>query len=203
MTSSATLAAVSAAAVTASTIGTALLAGLLPTRPELLLMLSPGNLVLLLVAHRVSFTTYYVLGLGRMVISDLAPFLLGYLHGRRGVNLVVRKDRHRELINDRTTQLRPIALVALFVSASAVVSALAGFSRVRPWMFVALDVAGSTVRLVLLWYIAGLFSDQLDAVAELIEDWQAYLLAAGVAVTGLLSWWRHRRRARRGRSGSG
>jgi membrane protein DedA with SNARE-associated domain len=197
MTSSATLAAISAAAVTASTIGNALLAGLLPTRPELLLVLSPGNLVLLLVAHRVSFTTYYVLGLSRMVISDLAPFLLGYLHGRRGVNLVVRKDRHRELINDRTTQLRPIALVALFVSASAVVSALAGFSRVRPWMFVVLDVAGSTVRLVLLWYVAGLFSDQLDAVAELIEEWQAYLLAAGVAVTGLLSWWRHRRRARR------
>lgn len=180
----------------ASTIGTALLAGLLPSRPALLLLLSPANLVLLLVAHRVSFLTFYSIGLARLVLSDLAPYLLGYLHGRRGVELVIRKDRHRELIDGHTERLRPLAIVALFLSASVVVSALAGLTRVRPWLFVALDVLGSTVRLVLLWWLASLFSTQLDAVSELIEDWQAYLLVVGVLAAGVLTWQQHRRHQR-------
>ncbi|MGI9611340.1 MAG: hypothetical protein ACR2QO_00410 [Acidimicrobiales bacterium] len=139
-----------------------------------------------------SFLTFYALGLGRLVLSDLAPYLLGYLHGRRGVELVIRKDRHRELIDGHTARLRPVALVALFVSASVVVSALAGLTRVRPGVFLVLDLLGSTVRLVLLWWLAGLFSTQLDAVSDLIEEWQAVLLVAGVLIAGILSWRQHR-----------
>ncbi len=166
---------------------------MLPTRPELLLVLSPANLVLLLVAHRVSFVTYCALGLSRLVLSDLAPYLLGYLHGRRGVELVVRQERHRALIDGHAARLRPAALVALFISASAVVSALAGLTRVPPWLFLALDIFGSMVRLVLLWWLADLFSSQLDVVSDIIERWQVYLLAAGVAIAGALTW-RQRRR---------
>ncbi len=190
--------AISAGAIAATTTGTALLAGLLPSRPDLLLALSPGNAILLLVAHRMSFATYYSIGLSRLVLSDIAPYLLGYWHGRRGVELVVRNDRHRDLIDRQTAGLRPAALVALFLSASAVVSAMAGLARVRPLLFVVLDLVGTTVRLFLMWWLAGVFSAQLDAVSELIEDWQRYLLLAGVSGVGVATWWRYRRRGRDG-----
>lgn len=176
------LAAVSAAAIAASTIGTALLAGLLPTRPALLLALSPANLVLLLVAHRIPFPAFYAIGVSRLVLSDVAPYLLGYAHGRRGVERVIRRERHRRLIDDHADRLQPAALVALFVSASAVVAAIAGLARVRPVVFIALDVLGTTVRLFSFWWIAGLFATQLDAVHELIRRWQPVLLAGGVMV---------------------
>ncbi|MGI9597488.1 MAG: DedA family protein [Acidimicrobiales bacterium] len=182
------LAAVSAVAVAASTIGTALLAGLLPTRPELLLALSPGNVILLLVARRIPFSTYYAIGVTRLVLSDIAPYLLGYLHGRRGVELVVRRDRHRQRIDEHTERLRPSALVALFVSASVVVSAIAGLVRVRPMVFVVLDVMGATTRLLLFWWLADLFAAQLDAVIELIEDWQWALLAVGLVGAATFTW---------------
>ncbi len=171
-----------------------MLAGLLPTRPEVLLALSPGNLNLLLVANRLSFNTYYGIGLSRLVLSDIAPYLLGYLHGRRGVELVIRRQRHRRFIGEHTTRMKPVALVALFLSASAVVSALSGLAQVRPGLFVALDLLGSTVRLVAIWWLATLFATQLDVIGEIIEDWQRYLLAIGIAVT-LISFEIRRRRA--------
>ncbi len=187
------LTAISAGTVTASTIGVGLLAGLLPTRPELLLALSPGNLVLLLVAHRMPFASFYAIGLARLVLSDIAPYLLGYRHGRRGVELVVRRDHHRQLVDDHSGRFRPMALVALVVSASVVVSAVAGLVQVRPAVFLLLDCIGATVRLVLLWWLAGLFADQLDRVVELVEDWQWLLLAVGIVGAITISVIQHRR----------
>ncbi len=191
-----TLTTISAATVAASTVGSALLAGLLPTRPELLLALSPGNLILLLVANRLSFATYYAIGVSRLVLSDIAPYLLGYLHGRRGVELVIRRQRHRRFIGEHTTRMKPVALVALFLSASAVVSALSGLAQIRPGLFIALDLLGSTVRLVLIWWLAALFATQLDVIGEIIEDWQRYLLAIGVGIA-VVSFEIRRRRAAR------
>ncbi len=192
-----TLTAISAATMTVSTIGLGLLAGLLPTRPEILLALSPSNLVLLLVAHRIGLGTYLTIGSARLIVATIAPYLLGYLYGRRGVELVVRRDRHRQLIDQHTGRLRPFAVMAMFLWAGVVVAAVAGLVRVRPVWFALLDVVGAGVRLVLFWWLAGLFADQLDLVVELVERWQWVLLAVGVVVAVGVSVTQHRRAASR------
>lgn len=181
-----TLMSVTAAWVVASTIGTALLAGLLPNYPAVLLSLSPGNAALLLVARRIPFWAYLGIGVSRLVVSDVAPFLLGYLHGRRGLNLVVKKERQRKLIDDQARNLRPVALAGSFVSASAVISAVAGFTRIRPSLFLLLDSMGSTARLFLLWWLAGRFSSELEMVSDQINVYQRNLVIGGIALGALL-----------------
>lgn len=180
-----------------STIGLGLLPGLLPSRPEVLLALSPGNLVLLLVAHRISLTSYLGIGSARLVLATIAPYLLGYLHGRRGVELVVRKDRHRQLIDHHTDRLRPLGITAAIFSAGVLSSAVVGLVRVRPVVFIALDLFGAMVRLLLFWWLAGLFSDQLDRIVELVERWQWVLLAVSLVVAGGVSAVNYKRAARR------
>lgn len=194
---------ISAAGVGLSTVSTGLTAGLLPTRPGLLFALNPSQAIALLVAHRMPFAVYMVVGVVRLLVTTIAPYLLGRLYGRPGLERVVRSTRGRHLLDRYTRPVRSMALVSLFLSAAAVVAGVAGLARVRPGAFVAFTVVGSAARLAVLWWLAGIFSGQLDQVHAFIVRWQWPLLIAGIAVSGAVIWWRSPRREIADRSHSG
>jgi membrane protein DedA with SNARE-associated domain len=167
---------------------------LLDDHPLLLLALSPTNRNLLLTTNVLDAWAYFGVGLIRHLFPDPFFFLLGWWYGDRAVQWVaeaypiVRRivpAQDSALDNDRLRRFMvPLALLA----PNNWVSLLAGSTRLRPGLFVTLNVAGTVGRLMLCRWLGRVFASEIRGIADWIARYQGRLtlLMFALVVMGIV-----------------
>ncbi len=174
------------AGVAAGYLGAALHPTLAVERPALLIALNPRNYHLALVARELTFLLYATIAVLRLLSTDPLLYLTGYHYG----------DAGRAWIDRRVEGSGPVVAAVdrwfprfrgpvVFAAPNLFVSLLAGVTRMRPQVFFALNVTGTLTRVTVVWFLAGAFESQLDAVLGFFDDYQLPVTLVAVALVFL------------------
>jgi membrane protein DedA with SNARE-associated domain len=177
-----------------SLIALALLPLLAREVPHLLILLNPATGVLLVVSARVGLIPFVALAVLRRVALHALFFLLGEWYGENAVRWV----EHR---SGRTTRM--VALVkrifarvrwpVILVAAGPLPSVLAGAGRMPRAHFLAIDVAGTLLSVLVARYAADVAADPLGAALRFSDRHAGLLTAICATATAtwlLFRWWR-------------
>ena len=172
---------------------TAATSWLLAEHPLALVALEPRNRNLLLATPLVDDTVpFVVLATFRRVASDPVYFALGRLYGDRAITWVARRAGGVRLIE---RAFRKASWLLVFAFPGLLVCVLAGTTGMRTRTFLALNIAGTVLTVIVL----RLFAHELEPVLEPITAFNernqtTITLGLVVLVAGWLLWqWRRGR----------
>lgn len=180
------------------TVATALTPTLLAEHPLLLVALEPRNRNLLLTAERVDPVPFVVFATIRRVASDPIYFALGHLYGTGAVRWVERQmggtgARSVRLVERMFARARG-PLVFLFPG--LLVCVLAGATGMRTRSFLALNLAGTVVVVLVLRAFAEPLEPVIGPITDFVEANQRWLTVATVLLVAAgLAWQRARGRS--------
>jgi membrane protein DedA with SNARE-associated domain len=162
--------------------------------PLALIALEARNRNLLLVASRVDPVPFVVVGVVRRMLSDPLFFLLGHFYGADALRWAERRlgggDR---LVRLTERSFRRASGVMVFLFPGALVCVLAGVSRMRPAVFLALNFAGTLTAVIVLRLFAGVLEEPLEALLAWNDRNVKWVTAALVVTVAGSLWWQHRR----------
>jgi membrane protein DedA with SNARE-associated domain len=162
--------------------------------PLALIALEARNRNLLLVASRVDPVPFVVAGVVRRMLSDPLFFLLGHFYGADALRWAERRlgggDR---LVRLTERSFRRASGVMVFLFPGALVCVLAGVSRMRPAVFLALNFAGTLTAVIVLRLFAGVLEEPLEALLAWNDRNVKWVTAALVVTVAGSLWWQHRR----------
>lgn len=164
--------------------------------PLLLLLLESRNRYLLLVAAKVEFTPFLVVGVLRRFLSDPFYYLLGAWYGDRAVRWIERRAGGGFLALDVQRWFSRLAAPAVLLFPGALVCVLAGATGMGARRFVTLNLLGSLGAVLVLWRVADLGAGPLAALVRFSDrnaGWLTAVFAGMTALYFLIEW-------RRGRS---
>jgi membrane protein DedA with SNARE-associated domain len=156
--------------------------------PLWLIALEPRNRNLLLVANDVDFVPFLLLAVFRKLLSDPLFFLLGYLYGQNALRWVERVYGGGEVGSWIERMFRKAAYPLVFLAPGALVCALAGVTKMKPKVFVILNVAGTATVVVALRLFAGVIEDPIRDVTDWLDRNSRRLLIVSVGITALYIW---------------
>jgi membrane protein DedA with SNARE-associated domain len=157
----------------------------LDTRPEQLLMLSSRLRYLLLVTSKdISFAEFFVIGAVRLFVAAMVCYSLGWAFNTRVVWFFTRfLGMSRSQVNQMQDAFATAKWILIpWFAGSNVICAIAGITRTPPKRFAALVGAGIAVRLVLVWIVGDVFSDQIDSLNKGIARFQMPLLIVSIVM---------------------
>jgi membrane protein DedA with SNARE-associated domain len=170
-------------------IGDAFAPTLLVSAPIILIICNPRLRNLVLAAPTLGAVPFIAVAVGRLVLTD--PFF--YWFGRRYGDVAIRWMEQK---------LGPGAVIVLWLErffgraghvAVAVIPnqwicLLAGATRMRVWVFVVLNVGGTVVKVVAIWWLGDTFSGPLLAVNDWIGAHRLQLTLVTFALVGFGVW---------------
>lgn len=171
----------------AALLGDLFLAGIVDREPALLIALNPRNRNLALATTQLSAGVYYTVGFLRLIASDPLYYLLGYWYGERAIAWTERRSRtYGPLIRDGERLFRKASLPLIFAAPNNIICAMSAATGVRLRTFIALNLSGTVVRLVVIRQLGEVFESPLERIIDLIARYRVPLLilsAIGVAWT--------------------
>ena len=180
--------------VVASNVGRALTATLVNEHPLVLLALDARNVSVLAVSGSLDAVSYYVVGTLRLLLSDPLFYLLGYWFGESALAWVDRRGGSiGKFLRDAEGFFATAAYPLVFLAPNNYICLFAGASRMRPAIFLTLNVSGTIARLALLRYVGDVVAGPRDSVLGFIGTYQLPLTILGIAVIGGQALWNRRR----------
>ena len=185
------------AAVAAMTIGAwvgqSLLATLSNEAPLLLIVLNPRNSFLLLVSQSVPAWAFFTVGFLRLVAGDPVFYALGYWYGDRARQYVKEQGAYVGIIAWVDRWFPKVGWLFVFAAPNQMVCLLAGTSRMSVRLFAVLNVSGTVVRLVLVYWLGRVFRSELESVLDFLGryQWQVTIVLVGLTIAQSL--WSQRR----------
>ncbi len=171
--------------VVASNVGRALTATLVNEHPLVLLALDARNVSVLAVSGSLDAISYYVVGTLRLLLSDPLFYLLGYWFGEAALAWVDRRGGSvGRFLRDAEGFFTKAAYPLVFLAPNNYICLFAGASRMRPAIFLALNVSGTLARLALLRYVGDVLAGPRDSVLGFIGTYQLPLTIFGIVVIG-------------------
>ena len=167
-------------------VGDALSPTLAVTHPVWLILLNTRKRYLALVATKVDPVTFFAVGLIRQIMVDPLYFILGRRYGDAGVRWLERKlgeGASGVTVFEGWFQKAAYPMVA--IAPNAIISVLAGASKMKAGVFLALNLGGTIVTLILLRAFGDVFSGPLDSVLDFLRRYQWQLTAVSVVLVGL------------------
>ncbi|MCC6216949.1 MAG: hypothetical protein IT376_18970 [Polyangiaceae bacterium] len=151
-------------------IGTAFSPALLAEAPLALVALSPLPRHLVLAAGKLDALPYAAVGAASMLFADPFLYVLGRERGRAAIDLVTRRaPRAARLLRWFERLFRRVGPLLVALSPGPLVCTLAGMERMRPWLFVTANLAGTFFTLLGLREVGDLASGPVGFVRELVE----------------------------------
>jgi len=180
--------------VVASNVGRALFATLATEHPLLLLALDARNASVLAVSGSLDALSYYVVGTLRLLVSDPLFYLLGYWFGEAALAWVDRRGGSiGRFLKDAEGFFTKAAYPLVFAAPNNYICLFAGASRMRPAVFLTLNLSGTVARLALFRYVGDVFGGPRDSILGFIGEYQLPLTIFGIAVIGGQALWdRHK-----------
>ncbi len=160
------------------------------TNPEGLLALSARNRYLALtLAAGVSVPAYVVIAFSRIAVAFVVCHLIGRAYGPSTVGWFTKylgiTPESVETFN-RWFAKGEWGLIPFFAG-SNIVAALSGVHRTPPVKLAALVTVGIAGRLVLFWWLARLFEDQLVSFLEWLQRYQWWAVGISIALVMLVN----------------
>ncbi|MEX2659886.1 MAG: hypothetical protein WD232_09320 [Acidimicrobiales bacterium] len=180
--------------VVASNVGRALFATLATEHPLLLLTLDARNASVLAVSGSLDAVSYYVVGTLRLLLSDPLFYLLGYWYGEAALAWVDRRGGSiGKFLRDVEGFFGAAAYPLVFLMPNNYICLFAGAARMRPPVFLALNLSGTVARLALFRYVGDVFDGPRDSILGFIGDYQLPLTILGIVVIGGQALWDRRK----------
>lgn len=180
---------------TAAVVGNALAPTLVVNHPLLLLALNTTTRHLILTSTSVDLVPYVVVGLARRLAEDPFLFLLGRWYGDDAIAWIDDKVGGGRYLTFVQRNFHWVGWLLVALAPGGVVCTLAGASRMRTWVFLALNVSGTLATIVVLRRFGNVFSGPVDATVAFVGDNVVLLTAGSILLTaGYLV---RRRRTRR------
>ena len=160
--------------------------GLINERPLLQIVLNARNRYLLLAAAQVDALSFFLVGFFRLTLTDPIGYVLGRQYGEGGRRWIKEKlgDDGGVMANVEHHFARLAPLVML-LAPNLYMCVLAGATGMRPRVFVPLNVLGTIGRLLLFWFAADTFQEQLLDVLDVIQRYQWPLIAVSFVLVSL------------------
>src|SRR5437588_11722778 len=154
--------------------------------PLVQIALNPRNRWLLLASPQIGAVAFYVVGFLRLVSTDPVGFILGYQYGDAAVAWAERQMGDSEgIIKMIQRWFTKVAPLVILIAPGFYWCVLAGATRMRLRVFIAMNVIGTIGRLVLFRLAGDAFRSQLQHVLDWIQRYQWWLVALSVVVVGL------------------
>jgi membrane protein DedA with SNARE-associated domain len=170
-------------------VGDVLAAGLVDTHPLVLIAMNPRIRNLVLVVNQVDPVWFYVIGAGRLLLSDPLWYLLGYYWGDRAVAWVEgRSDTWGRYAREFERLYRKAAYPLVVAIPNNWICLFAGSSGMRPVVFFTLNVVGTVGRLYLITLFGAAFETPIDWVLDFIQEYRIYLIALSALIVGIITW---------------
>lgn len=165
-------------------VGNAIHPTLVNNHPLLLVGMEPRNRFLLLVAGNVDYLPFLLVATLRRLASDPLFYLLGYLYGDAGVRWMERKMGDEVgMVKTMERWFRKAGPILVFLFPGLFACVLAGATRMRPAVFMALNIAGTVTVVTLLYHFAGFFDGPLGAVNRFYGNNGKVLTIVSVSLT--------------------
>jgi membrane protein DedA with SNARE-associated domain len=173
--------------VIASYVAEAIWPTLVNSHPLLLIVLNARNRNLALVATEIDAIPYYVVGTLRLLASDPLFYLLGYFYGDTAVAWVKRRWSFlSEWMDWIENAFAKAGYPIIFLAPNNLFCALAGATRMRPAVFLTLNVSGTIIRLFVIRWLGDIFSKPLDWVRDAIGEYRLILLPITITIVVVL-----------------
>lgn len=170
----------------AAWVGDSLLSLLVDRHPALLIALNARNRNMVLAKGYLDWWTFFGIGIIRLVVSDPLFFLLGRWYGDSAVRWMERRaPTYGGLMRTGERWFGKASYPLLAIAPNNVICLFAGAGGMTFPVFLALNVAGTAVRLGLLWFFGDVASDPLDWLRELITENRLPVLAISVGLVAL------------------
>ena len=167
-------------------LGTAFAPKLLVEHPLLLVALNPVLRHLVLASNQIDALPFVLVGLLRLLGPDPFHYLLGRWYGDVAVEWIERRSpRSARAARFAERAFARAGLVLLFVSPEGIINVLAGAARVRPAVFLTLNVAGTLCMLMLVRAFGARYDAALGALLAFIQANVIGLTAASVIAVGV------------------
>jgi membrane protein DedA with SNARE-associated domain len=164
------LSAIIAALYGAGLLGLALAPILTREQPILLLLLNPTTTILLLVSARIELIWLVALVTARRFLVHIVFYLLGWWYAEAAIDWMVGRSTDAEAIVGQGERIfRRIGWLAVLIWPGPFPSVLSGASRMIWPLFVAIDLIGTIVSIVLTRYAASIAANPLDIVRRFID----------------------------------
>ncbi len=175
--------------VIAGWVGDALLPRLVNEHPLLFMVLNSRNRNLVLVVNEVDAWAYYLYGTLRLLLSDPLFYLLGIWYGDAAIRWMERKSpSYGELMRTAEGWFAKAAYPLIFIAPNNFICLFAGAARMRPAVFLVLNVTGTIARLVLIAQVGELFSSPIDGLLDFIGEYRNPLLVVSVGLVAFTIW---------------
>ena len=153
---------------TAGTIASAFTPALATRHPLLLIALDARNRMLVL-AREVDLVSFFVVAVLRRTLSDPLFYLLGMLYGDRAIRWLEKKGGGGALVTLTEGWFQKASYLMVFLFPGAIVCALAGATKMKPWAFAACNVSGTLASLILVRIFSDAISSPVDAIVRLLR----------------------------------
>lgn len=159
---------------------------LIVDHPLLQIFINPRNRWLLLASPQVAAVPFFVVGFIRLVLTDPIAYVLGWQYGDSAIRWTERK------MGDDAGMIRTVerwfgkaAPLVILIAPSFYWCVLAGAARMKPKVFVTLNVIGTIGRLVLFRLAGEAFRDELQTVLEWVQRYQFWLVGISFVVVAI------------------
>lgn len=117
---------------------------LLKDNPTLLMALNPRYRYMVVAAPEIDPLPFFLIGLGRLLLSDPVYFALGWFYGDRAIRYFNDALGEQTVSQTRAMFLRAAPVMAMFF-AGPVICVLAGAARMAPRRYFTLNVIGTAM----------------------------------------------------------
>lgn len=166
-------------------VGDILYADLANRNPYLLIALNTRKRYLALVVPNTDVIPYFIVGVTRQVLSDPLFYLLGRWYGDGGVRWIERKlGEGGGMIRavERGFAKASYPMVALVPN--LLVCMLAGAQKMRPSVFLSLNIGGTIAMMAVIRVFGDIFSAPLEAVLGFFGRYRWQLVAVSALLVG-------------------
>lgn len=167
-------------------VGDALAPTLVNSHPVWLILLNTRKRYLALTVTKIDPVTFFVVGVGRQIMIDPLYFILGRRYGDAGVRWLERK------LGDGAAGVtifegwfNKAAYPMVAIAPNAIISVLAGASKMKASVFMALNLGGTIVTIVILRIVGHEFSGPLDAILRFLRRYQWQLTIISVVLVAI------------------
>jgi membrane protein DedA with SNARE-associated domain len=169
-----------------SYIGDGFMPELVDSHPAWLLALNPRNRNAVLVTNQLDALTYYGVGFFRLVLTDPLWFLIGYWYGDAAVEWMERRTRTwGQMLRQGQEWFGKAAYPLIFLAPNNVICLLSGAAGMPVRAFLAVNVAGTLVRLYVLRRFGEAFEEPIGDLVGWIGHQRAWLLPLSIALVVL------------------
>lgn len=166
--------------------GQALFPKLVDSNPTLLILLNPRNANLALVANDLDALTFYAVASFRLLLTDPIWFFIGREYGDQAIDWLERRSpTYGRMARQAEGWFGKAAYPLVVLAPNNWICLLSGAARMRPAVFLSLNLVGTFGRLYLIRVLGDVFSDPLTDVRGFISDYQGPLLVASFVFVGL------------------